>query len=133
MSHLPDIDPAQAKVIDQRIGQGFTFLRDVLDRPGLLEKIPSGATLRFRDVALFQGQVLLHLTAYQTPAMPAWAATITGGEGVPTRLGHVETWHRHLPNGRRVSFHAAGETPEAALDALEAELRRADEIGALPG
>jgi hypothetical protein len=133
MSTLPDIDEAQAAVIDQRIEQGFAFLRDVMDRPELLTEIPDGATLRFRDVALDREHVVVHLTAYQAPAMPAWAATITGATGGPHRWGHVSTWHIHRPNGQQMRFEAVGETADGALDALETQLRRAAEVEALPG
>ena len=83
MKTLPDIDETQAAVIDQRIEQGFAFLRDALDRPELLTEIPDGATLRFRDVALDREQGVVRLTAYQAPGMPGWAATITGTTSGP--------------------------------------------------
>jgi hypothetical protein len=133
MSTLPDIDEAQAATVDQRIEQGFAFLRDALDHPEMLTEIPDGATLRFRDVALDWPHVVVRLTAYQTPAMPAWAATITGATGSPHRWGHVTTWHIHHPNGQRMRFEAIGKTADAALDTLETQVRRAAEVGALPG
>ena len=133
MNTRPDIDEVQAELIDQRIGQTFAFLRDVLANPSLMEKIPSGATLRHRDVALDQEQVVVHLTAYQAPAMPAWAATITGTTSGPQRWKDITTWHNHRPNGQRMRFEAVGETADAALDALETQVRRAAEAEALPG
>jgi len=132
MSTRPDIDDTQAELIDQRIGQTFAFLRDVLANPAVVEKIPSGATLRHRDVALDREQVVVRLTAYQAPPMPAWAATITGATGGRRRWGHVTTWHIPRPNGQRMRFEAVGETADAALDALETQVRRAAEV-ALPG
>jgi hypothetical protein len=133
MSTRPDIDDAQAELIDQRIGQAFAFLRDVLSNPSLVEKIPSGATLRHRDVALEREHVVVRLTAFLAPEMPAGAATITGATGGPQRWGDITTWHVHRPNGQRMRFEAVGETADGALDALETQLRRAVEVEALPG
>ena len=141
MSTLPDIDDAQAEVIDQRIGQTFAFLRDVLANPALVEKIPTGATLRHRDMALDGVSVVVRLTAYRTPAMATWSAIVSGVDGTPPQWAQAGRWHMHdpyawhvhLPNKKRITFDATGETPDAALDALEAEVRRAAEVAALPG
>ncbi len=141
MSRRPDIDDAQAELIDQRIGQTFTFPRDVLANPALVEKIPSGATLRHRDVSLDRDQVVVPLTAYQAPAMASWAAIVTGVDGAPSRWAKSATWHRHdargwhahPSRGQRVGFDVERETSEAALDDLETQVRGAVEVGALPG
>lgn len=109
MSPRHDIDDAQAAVIDQRIGQSFAFLRDVLADPALIERIPTGATLRHRDVVLPADHAVVRLTAYQTPAMATWSALVTGSTDAR----------------RAEAVIATSESAEAALDALEAELRRA--------
>jgi hypothetical protein len=116
------LNVTEAATVDRRIEQTFAFLRDVLANPSLVEKIPSGATLRHRDVVLGQTPVVVHLTAYRTPAMPAWAATITGAKGSPVRRS----------NGQRLRLEAVGDSGDAALDALEAQVRHAAEVGALP-
>lgn len=142
MSTLPDSDDTRDERIDRRIGQTFAFLRDVLAHPSLVEKIPSGANLRHRDVALDREHVVVRLTAFQAPTMATWAAIVTGVDGASQRatsnpntwhMHDARGWHVHPGRGQRVVVDAEGETSEAALDALEARVRRAVEVGALPG
>ena len=131
MSKLHDVDDAQAAVIDQRIGQGFAFLRDVLAHPALTEQIPTGATLRHRDVALDREPIVVRLTAYQAPAMATWAALVSGIEGAPPQWAHVGTWHAHDStawhlhprNGQRVTFDATGETVTLTAQSLASVTR----------
>ena len=40
MSDSDDIDDAQATQIDQRLGQAFAFVRDMVDAPAVLDEIP---------------------------------------------------------------------------------------------
>ena len=105
---------AQAPTITRRLQQGSEFLRDVLDDPRILEEIPTGATLHFRDVTMDQGQV--RLTAYHTPEMADWMARVTGVSGEVV--------------AERPPFAASGPTAEAALDALETEVRRVVRVAA---
>jgi hypothetical protein len=119
MSDKDGITPEQAALIDQRIGQTFAFLHDVIDAPTLLEQIPDGAILRFRDVTLERAQLRVRLTAYRAPAMPTWAATVTGFTADDTK---IEVGDQLVPTS------VTGATPEAALDALEAELRASVDV-----
>jgi hypothetical protein len=122
MNRRPDSDETRPALINQRIGQGFAFLRDVLINPSLVEKIPSGATLRHRDVALDQAHIDVHLTAYQAPAMASWTALVTGVDGsTPPVLRR--SWPLNHWGWKHVTLDAAGETVVAALDSLEAKLR----------
>ena len=110
-----DITPEQAAMIDQRLGQAFAFLRDVLNHPDILEEIPDGATLRHRDVVLPESGLQVRLTAYRTQGTPHWSATVTG---ISANAAHKPV----LP-----VMQASGATPEAAFDVLEAELLRVTE------
>ena len=109
------IDPGRAALITKRIGQAFAFARDVVDAPRLLEEIPEGSTLLFRD-ATFQGE-LIRLTAHPSPDHPGWwTARVTGPAHFATR-------------GERSSpptFPESGPTAKDALDALEERLREAE-------
>jgi hypothetical protein len=62
MTDRRDIDPEQAAQITERIGQTFNFVRDAIANPRMLEEIPSGSMLRFRDV-FSEGQ-RIRLTAF---------------------------------------------------------------------
>jgi hypothetical protein len=133
MNEQDDSDEAQAAVIDQRIGQGFAFLRDVIDDPTVVEAIPTGASLRFRDVAIAQGQVRVQvrLTAYRAPEDRRWGARVTGftSEFVPWASAFVDRLAR---DSAGFAVDATRGTAEAALDALEAELRDAAQVEAIP-
>jgi hypothetical protein len=85
MSVQRDIDDEQAAVIDQRLGRGFAFLRDVLTGPGMLDEIPSGSTPVYRDVAKRHGEV--KLIAFRAPDRAGWGVRVsTWPQG---RSGHV--------------------------------------------
>lgn len=111
-----DITAEQAAMVDQRLGQAFTFLRDVLDHPGILEEIPDGAMLRHRDVVLPESGVQVRLTAYQAQGAPQWSATVTG---ISVNGAHEPA----LPDLR-----VDGATPEAAFEALVARLAQVTEV-----
>ena len=122
MTDRRDIDPAQAAQITERIGQTFDFVRDAIANPRMLEEIPSGSMLRFRDVLVEDQHV--RLTAY-LPKQPGaqWNARVSGPvtDGMP---GHSLEAGRRLPwiHGERYPTVAGYDTAEAALDALEAEI-----------
>jgi hypothetical protein len=59
MKNSNTFSDAEVTQIDQRIGQSFAFMRDVLDDPSLLDEIPSGSTLAFRDIVLLRDYVRL--------------------------------------------------------------------------
>jgi hypothetical protein len=116
MSVQRDIDDEQAAVIDQRIGQGFAFLRDVLASPAILDEIPSGSTLAYRDVAMGQGEV--RLTAFRAPDSAGWGVRVSGQSGLE-RDALVFLWALQ-PVLRDVTW----ETVAAAFASLEAALHR---------
>jgi hypothetical protein len=62
MSDNDDIDSARAAQITLRIGQAFEFVGHAIDDPRMIEEIPSGSVLMFRDVVI--GDTELHLAAY---------------------------------------------------------------------
>lgn len=74
-----DLTPEQEATIDQRMGQAFDFLRDVLADPTILDDIPGGATLRFSEVTI--GETTFHLTAFPDEGAeffsPRWTARVT--------------------------------------------------------
>lgn len=109
MTDHHEIDPARAAQITERIGQVFDFVRDAIDDPRILEAIPSGSMLMFRDV-LHHGQSL-RLAAF-LPKHPGahWGARVSGP--MPTASA-----------GSPLLSVAGYDTSDAALDALEAELR----------
>src|SRR4029079_4972545 len=111
-----DITPEQADVIDQRLGQAFAFLRDVLDHPCVLEQIPDGTMLRHRDVVLPESGVQVRLTAYRTQGATHWIATVTG-------IGVKGVEKPALPD-----LQVGGATSEDAFAALETELLRATAV-----
>jgi hypothetical protein len=116
MSGQRDIDDEESRAIDTRLGQGFAFLRDVLADPSLVDEIPSGATLSYRDVAIGQGEV--RLTAFRAPDSVRWAVRVSGQRGVQ-RDTQAFLWALQ-PVLRDVTW----ETAEAAFAALEAALQR---------
>lgn len=122
MTYQDDIDPARAAMITERIDQTFNFVRDAIANPRMLEEIPNGSTLGFRD-ALIEGQHV-RLTAYRPKQSDAqWDARVSGPI-VDTSSGHSVEAGRQLPwvaTGRFPTV-AGYDTAEAALDALEAEI-----------
>jgi hypothetical protein len=112
-------------MIEQRIGQSFAFLRDVLANPWLVEKIRSGASLRHRDVVLDEAPFVVHLTAYQAPSMANWTAMVAGvDDELAWRRQRVPDWPVHRWGRLCTRVDAVGETAAAALDALEAKILR---------
>ncbi|MBA2598794.1 MAG: hypothetical protein H0V00_19405 [Chloroflexia bacterium] len=125
MNQDDDIDEARAALIDQRIGQTFDFLSDVIDDPKLLEAIPDGSKLAFRDITIRRYQFRLTASRPRDPA-ERWTARVTGytkpGARHGTNAGAVEN-PMHPPHGIPLPEAQTGATAPAALDALEAELR----------
>jgi hypothetical protein len=116
MSGQRNISDEQAAVIDQRIGQGFAFLRDVLVGPSIMDEIPSGSTLAYHDVAIGQREV--RLTAFCAPDSAGWGVRVTGQTGLQ-RDALAFLWALQ-PVLRDVTW----ETAAAAFAALEAALQR---------
>jgi hypothetical protein len=117
MSELPDIDDEQAKVIDRRLRQGFAFLRDVLDNPSIVDEIPSGSTLAYRDVAIDQGEI--RLTAFRTQGSSHWRVRVTGFSGEQGITPGTFLW-----TVQPLFLSATWDSAEAAFDAFEATLQR---------
>ena len=121
---------AQATVLEARLGPGVTVLCDVLVNPSLVKIIPAGSLVRHRDVAFDPELWSVRLTAYQPPTQETWSATIAGfGDETARALREA---HRDRGSGLRRAdgtrqhfLVSLGKTAEAALDELEAELRRA--------
>ena len=123
------IDPERAALITRRMGQAFAFARDVIDAPSILEEIPDGSTLLFRDIEYHGEQI--RLTAH--PAQERigwWTARVTG----PAQLAS-DSRRWEPPIGTRgmggnwsspPTFPEHGPTAEDALDALEEKLRDSD-------
>lgn len=124
MSQHDDIDDARAALIDQRIGQAFDFLADVIEDARLLDVVPDGSRLAFRDVAI--GEFRFRLAAYQAPdAGDGWSALVTGCHSASSEDGpkaHLPA-ATSLPRATEPVAFATGKTAVLALDALEAELR----------
>jgi hypothetical protein len=127
-----DIDPARAALIDRRIAQTFAFLRDVIEEPQLLEDIPEGSELRFRDVVWHQTEV--RLTAHPSKDYPGyWTARITGPASIAVHARHWEVpeeFRGKGMGGKYLSpppFPEVGSTPESALNALEEKLAENDQ------
>lgn len=110
MCEQNSIDPARAALISHRIGQTFSFMRDVIDDPRLLTLVPDGSTLFFRDIEIPGHQ--LRLVAYKAPgSAEKWAARLTGS----TRSDADEAGHAIVIPASVES----DESAEAALDAFE--------------
>lgn len=124
MNQYDDIDDARAALIDHRIGQSFEFLGDIIADPRLLDAIPDGSRLAFRDVAI--GPFRFRLTAYRPPdARDCWHALVTGRHDADSQ-DESETPPNPPLIGRSGAAQpvvATGKTATSALDALEAELR----------
>lgn len=87
MNERHDFDDEEAALIDKRLGQGFNFMRDAIDNPRMLEVIPSGSQLTFRDVEIADHQ--FRLVAYQPPgSAERWAARLTGASPGMASAGH---------------------------------------------
>ena len=122
------IDDAAAERITRNIDRTFRFLGDVRDDPSLLDKIPSGSALAFRETEI-EGHAY-RLAASRPAAGGAWAARITSY----TLLGGATAPLRPILDGRSLmhdllavvhAFDATGPTAAAALDALEEKIRTA--------
>ncbi len=72
-----DVDSVPAAQITERIDQTFDFVRDVIDDPQILETIPNGSELVFRDA--MDQEHSIRLTAY-LPKHPGarWGARASG-------------------------------------------------------
>jgi hypothetical protein len=107
MNDHDDVDPIQAAQITRRIGQTFDFVRDAIDNPRTLEKIPTGSVLFFREAII--DQTAFHLTAFAAKADAGQrTARVTGPSDVLSTGEHAEE---------------TGESAEVALDKFEARLR----------
>lgn len=122
-----ELTKEQIATIELRLDQAFAFFRDVVDDPAILEEIPGGSTLRFRDVTL--GEEMIRLTAYPD-AGPTWSWTarvtgpakwaVEGRKPARVRPDNAEgTWERAEAHPEH------GHTAEDALSALEEKLRNA--------
>lgn len=118
-----EIGQEEAELITRRIRQMAAFLQDVIENPAITAAIPTGSTLRQREIEIERGTY--RLTAYRTPRMRQWAARLTAGPD-PADGGAPDGVEFRLPEWDvRPTTPARGATAEAALDALEAKLRRA--------
>lgn len=134
MTEPDDIDDAQAREIDQRIRQAFAFIRDMIGAPTVLEEIPDQATLFFRDIT-WRGQ-LLRLTVHPSNEHPGqWLARVSGPPEVAAAsrrwIPPIHTRGKGMGGkwGSPPTYPESGQTPEAALDALEEKLHDADDPG----
>ncbi len=123
------IDPERAARITRRMAQAFAFARDVIDAPRLLEEIPDGSTLLFRDIEYCGEQV--RLTAHPSPdRLGWWTARVTGPAQLATESHRWEppigTWGMGGEWSSRPPFPASGPTARDALDALEETLRESE-------
>lgn len=124
-----NIDPERAALITKRMGQAFAFARDVIDAPSILDEIPDGSMLLFRDVE-FQGEQV-RLTAHPTSDRPGWwTARVTGPARIATesrrRDPPIETRRMDGKWSRPPLFPESGPTAKDALDALEEKLDESD-------
>ena len=121
-----DVDSVQAARITERIDQFFDFVRDVIDDPQILETIPDGSELAFRN-AVGEDQ-LIRMTAY-LPKHPGarWGARVTGVTPTTDAVASAPGKHQTLRDDvERLPTVAGCDTAEAALDALEAEISAAE-------
>ena len=111
------------------IGRAFDFLADVHEKPGVLDRLPDGATLAFRELDVY-GHVYRLTAARAGGADAEWVATISGY----SLTAGAQMFSRPVVDGRSTmhdleaivrTFRATGDTAEAALDALAAELKKA--------
>jgi hypothetical protein len=119
------IDPERAALITKRMAQAFAFARDMIDTPALLEEIPDGSTLLFRDVVHHGEQI--RLTAHPSPDRPDWwSARVTGPAqlAIESRrwIPPIETRGMGGKWSSPPSFPEKGPTAKDALDALEEKL-----------
>lgn len=132
MTSRRDFDPAEAAQITERIDQFFTFVRDAIDDPRIIEAIPNDSELMFRDV-VHQG-LSIRLTAY-LPKHPGarWGARVTGmtlnAVAVAPPSSELQTPRDGV---ERYPTVAGYDTAEAALDALEAEIGAVEQSGTVP-
>ena len=110
------------------IGQTFNVVRDAIANPQMLEEIPNGPMLRFRDVPL-EGQQIC-LTAY-LPKKPDARRDARGSGPVIDAIPQHVPETRHLPpwvQSERDPSVAGYDTAEAALDALEVEIGASEQV-----
>jgi hypothetical protein len=120
MKNSNTFSDAEVTQIDQRIGQSFAFMRDVLDDPSLLDEIPSGSTLAFRDIVLLRDYV--RLTVFRPATSTAkWKILMPTPQIAARFVGVSRAWDALPRQLRKSTWNSADD----ALDAFESELRSA--------
>lgn len=130
MSTRHVISPSQAAQIEERIGQTFEFVKDVLETPEILEEIPDGAVLYTRTVD-WRGECL-HLVAHLAEGEPErWVARVTAPAHIARTSQHwtspVDEQGKGGKWGSPPTFPEQGRSAEAALDALQEKLHDAED------
>lgn len=114
------------------IGRAFDFLADAHEAPDVLDRLPDGATLAFRELDVHGHAYRLTAARAKGGAEADWVATISGY----TLTNGARLFSRPVADDRSPmhdlativrTFRATGETAEAALDKLSAKLEMAIE------
>lgn len=121
-----DIDDERAALITKRIGQGFDFVRDVIDFPKILEMIPDKSQLLFRDFDI-EG-IDVRLAAYASPDRAGlWEARVTGPTWLAREMNRDQVTGSTDEDAPVAALGgvgpAIGHTAEDALDDLETRVR----------
>ena len=127
---LPELSDEQVAQIDRNLALGFDFLRDVLQRPEVIDDIPTGSTLAFRTFRVRPGMAL-RLTAFRAPRSRRWGVRVTGiGPPYDARTPDASRW---LFSIMPLMQHAIWPSQTEAFAAVEGAVANAHEAQLLAG
>lgn len=130
--NTPD-DVGRNGQVEDRFDELYRFLRDVIDDPAPLDRIPDNSTLEFRTVEINRQRI--QLTAHRRSGSDEqWTARVTSWDSQggleQDRFPRSKSGHTvpPLPSRHRIANEAdlirTAETADAALDALEQVIRQ---------
>ena len=131
MSEYVSNDDERNAYIDERFDEIYRFLRDLIDDPTPLSKIPDGSTLEHRTIQLEDRRV--QLTAHRpSDSEEPWTARVTSWDsrgsldedGLAITAGRAESVPAPAGRVEEDELVQVAETADAALDALEQVIRQ---------
>lgn len=130
---LPELSEEQIAQVDRGIEQFGEFMRDVLRRPEIVTKIPSGSTLAFQTLTVPGDQQPVRLTAFRPKNAESWSVRVTGfgdQDASPEYPSAMPDWIVSIVPLMQT---ATWGSPDDAFTAIEEALQRAAELHLFAG